>query len=84
MCFVKVDMSWSSRSKKNYLHLAAERGLPKVLRLLLERARWQNTICLYFWEGWWKMITKSFRVQGVLEEKAEEADFTGYLPGASM
>ena len=43
MCFVKVDMRWSSRSKKNYLHLAAERGLPKVLRLLLERARWQNT-----------------------------------------
>ena len=42
MRFPKVDMSWSSTQKKNYLHLAAERGLPKVLRLLLERARFQN------------------------------------------
>ena len=42
MRFVQVDMSWSSTQKKNYLHLAAERGLPKVLRLLLERARFQN------------------------------------------
>ena len=42
MCLLKVDMRWSSKQKKNYLHLAAERGLPKVLRLLLERARFQN------------------------------------------
>ena len=41
---VKVDMRWSSKQKKNYLHLAAERGLPKVLRLLLERARFHKTI----------------------------------------
>ena len=35
-------MMWSSNQRKNYLHLAAERGLPKVLRLLLERARSEN------------------------------------------
>ena len=65
-------MMWSSNQRKNYLHLAAERGLPKVLRLLLERARSE------------KFFTKDYfdRVQGIIEKKTEEADFTGFLPGA--
>ena len=64
---------WSSNQRKNYLHLAAERGLPKVLRLLLERARSENF-----------GITEDYfdRVQGIIEKKTEEADFTGFLPGA--
>ena len=66
---------WSSNQRKNYLHLAAERGLPKVLRLLLERARS---------EIFWDPFTEDFfyRVQGIIEKKTEEADFTGFLPGA--
>ena len=66
-------MMWSSNQRKNYLHLAAERGLPKVLRLLLERARSENF-----------GITEDYfdRVQGIIEKKTEEADFTGFLPGA--
>ena len=43
---------------------------------------------VYFWYGWLMANDisgekKSFRVQEILEEKTEEADFTGYLPGAS-
>ena len=34
-------MSWSSAQQKNYLHLAAERGLASSLKLLLESARWE-------------------------------------------
>ena len=73
--FVKVDMMWSSNQRKNYLHLAAERGLPKVLRLLLERARS---------EKFWDPFTEDYfdRVQGIIDKKTEEADFTGFLPGA--
>ena len=32
-------MNWSSQKTKNYLHMAAERDLSRVLRLLLDRAR---------------------------------------------
>ena len=64
---------WSSNQRKNYLHLAAERGLPKVLRLLLERARSEN---FPFTEDYFD------RVQGIIDKKTEEADFTGFLPGA--
>ena len=66
---------WSSNQRKNYLHLAAERGLPKVLRLLLERARSEN---------FWDPFTEDYfdRVQGIIDKKTEEADFTGFLPGA--
>ena len=37
--FPQVVMSWSSAQQKNYLHLAAERGLASSLKLLLESAR---------------------------------------------
>ena len=74
--------------KKNYLHLAAERGLPKVLRLLLERARFQNIMTverqIIVVDSESFILSNSIdRVQEILEEKTEEADFTGYLPGAS-
>lgn len=75
-------MNWSSQKTKNYLHMAAERDLSRVLQLLLDRARSPFRLMLEDqWKKWFKQI---LRVQGILEEKTTEFDWTGLSPGPEV